>query len=95
MHVKRVCALHNLQLQYFIHALNCTCLQNKCLNIGVKHKHVTGVPVPLQTYKMASGATGAKCEADNGTRSKLLIAGIVLAGVVLFALLFAAVIFWR
>ena len=44
---------------------------------------------------MASGATGAKCEADNGAKSKLLIAGIVLAGVVLFALLFAAVIFWR
>lgn len=54
-----------------------------------------GFPVQLQTYKMATGATGAKCEADNGFRSKLLIAGIVLAGVVLFALLFAAVIFWR
>ena len=44
---------------------------------------------------MTTGATGAKCEADNGAESKLLIAGIVLAGVVLFALLFAAVIFWR
>lgn len=49
----------------------------------------------MQTYKMATGATVAKCEANNGTRSKLLIAGIVLAGVVLFALFFAAVIFWR
>ena len=53
------------------------------------------MPVPLQTYKMTTGATGAKCEADNSAKSKLLIAGIVLAGVVLCALLFAALMFWR
>ncbi|KAL3161919.1 hypothetical protein ABBQ38_009004 [Trebouxia sp. C0009 RCD-2024] len=49
----------------------------------------------LQTYKTTTNATGARCEVDDSTKSKLLLAGIVLAGVVLLALLFAAIMLWR
>ena len=49
----------------------------------------------MQTYKTSTNATGARCVAIDSTKSKLLIAGIVLAGVLLFALLFAGIMFLR
>ena len=48
----------------------------------------------LQTYKLNSSLTGARCVRE-AAHNRLLIAGIVLAAVLSLSLLLAAIMFYR